>query len=67
MVLYGAGERRQPPHAGKSAHGLAGRRRRRHRAGQQFTWRIDPITNLYRSMLDVMGAPTEKIGVATAS
>jgi hypothetical protein len=32
-------------------------------AGQHITLgELTPLTNLYRSMLDVMGAPTEKLG-----
>jgi hypothetical protein len=64
MVLYGGGlsdgNRHSPENlpivlAGKGGGAIA--------AGQHVhLGEMTPITNLYRSMLDVMGAPTEKIG-----
>jgi hypothetical protein len=64
MVLYGGGLSDGNAHspenlpivlAGKGGGSIA--------AGQHIhLGELTPITNLYRSMLDVMGAPTEKLG-----
>jgi hypothetical protein len=64
MILYGGGLSDGNSHspenvpillAGKGGGSIA--------AGQHITLgELTPLTNLYRSMLDVMGAPTEKLG-----
>lgn len=64
MVLYGGGLSDGNRHTPENLPiVLAGRGGNRIDAGQHLhLGELTPITNLYRSMLDIMGAPTEKIG-----
>ncbi|HTB64141.1 MAG TPA: DUF1552 domain-containing protein [Opitutales bacterium] len=64
MVLYGGGLSDGNAHTPENLPVvLAGRGGNRIATGQHLhLGELTPITNLYRSMLDVMGAPTEKLG-----
>jgi hypothetical protein len=64
MIMYGGGLSDGNSHTPENVPVvLAGRGGNRIAAGQHIhLGELTPLTNLYRSMLDVMGAPTEKIG-----
>jgi len=64
MVLYGGGLSDGNSHTPENLPMvLAGKGGGRIASGQHIHMgELTPITNLYRSMLDVMGVPTEKIG-----
>jgi len=64
MVLYGGGLSDGNSHTPENLPMvLAGKGGGRVASGQHIhLGELTPITNLYRSMLDVMGVPTEKIG-----
>ncbi len=64
MVLYGGGLSDGNSHSPENVPViLAGKGGGAIAAGQHIRLdKLTPLTNLYRSMLDVMGAPTEKLG-----